>query len=389
MENKARHLARELDCFTEDDVAALAGVEVATVRNWRSRRYGPPYITLGNQTLYPIQPGKDWIARNLEATFGPGTAMQLRQPNNRRHRGSRRRRHEARGVRAMSASMVELPRGTPSRFARNPRRVGEIGRSHRRVRREIDRSKGRAAARHLHADGPRRSAVQRAHGAGFDGDRPPQVLANATHASLLPASWATLAVLARLATADAEKLLAEGQIVADMPRTAAEVLVERYAHVPRFASAEPSPAESGALAALREDFATIFRVAARVSAAARRIRRDHAVRPLARPGRGRGGGAGAYDRGGDPVSERSRQENPPGHFGPGGRDRLLWPVAFRRIRCSRYLRAREAPGEARRAAASRRKRRGASGSIVTAANDSARVRGGAGELPGRETTPRL
>lgn len=87
MEDQARQqLARELDCFTESDIAALAGVEVATVRNWRSRRYGPPFITLGNETLYPIAAGKEWIGKNLEATFGAETAMELRTPNNRRRR---------------------------------------------------------------------------------------------------------------------------------------------------------------------------------------------------------------------------------------------------------------------------------------------------------------
>jgi hypothetical protein len=84
--DQARELARELDCYLEEDVAALTRTEPATPRNWRSRRYGPPYLTLGNVVLYPRSAFRDWINRNLEATFGAETAMQLRAPNRRRRR---------------------------------------------------------------------------------------------------------------------------------------------------------------------------------------------------------------------------------------------------------------------------------------------------------------
>lgn len=64
-----RQLARELGCFTESEIAALAKVEISTLRNWRSRRSGPPFTTLGNVTLYPIEGSREWITKNAEATL--------------------------------------------------------------------------------------------------------------------------------------------------------------------------------------------------------------------------------------------------------------------------------------------------------------------------------
>lgn len=46
-------LAERLDCATEDDLAVLANVQLATVIDWRRRGEGPPYVKLGNVILYP------------------------------------------------------------------------------------------------------------------------------------------------------------------------------------------------------------------------------------------------------------------------------------------------------------------------------------------------
>ena len=56
-------LARAAGCFSEAEMAALLKVRIPTLRNWRSRRSGPPYATLGNQTLYPIERAREYIAR--------------------------------------------------------------------------------------------------------------------------------------------------------------------------------------------------------------------------------------------------------------------------------------------------------------------------------------
>ena len=73
MDSIDHQLARELGCFTEDDLAALTKTEISTLRNWRSRRFGPPFVTLGNVTLYPIAGSRTWIEKNSESTL-PATA---------------------------------------------------------------------------------------------------------------------------------------------------------------------------------------------------------------------------------------------------------------------------------------------------------------------------
>ena len=50
---KVAELARQVDCFTEDEYATLAGVKLSTVHAWRKRGQGPDYILLGCNYLYP------------------------------------------------------------------------------------------------------------------------------------------------------------------------------------------------------------------------------------------------------------------------------------------------------------------------------------------------
>lgn len=54
-------LARQLDCFTEADVQALASAKPGTVEAWRKRGTGPAYILFGNTFLYPREPLKQFL----------------------------------------------------------------------------------------------------------------------------------------------------------------------------------------------------------------------------------------------------------------------------------------------------------------------------------------
>lgn len=90
MDDTARQLAREVGCFDEGDLAALTKTEITTLRNWRSRRFGPPFVVLGNSVLYPIGATQEWIAKNCEATLPAQAAFEHLPP-----RGQRRRKAAA------------------------------------------------------------------------------------------------------------------------------------------------------------------------------------------------------------------------------------------------------------------------------------------------------
>jgi hypothetical protein len=66
--SQIKALARELDAFTEADLLALTGNELATIRNWRAKRYGPPYVQLGQTILYPKAAFRAWLERATEST---------------------------------------------------------------------------------------------------------------------------------------------------------------------------------------------------------------------------------------------------------------------------------------------------------------------------------
>lgn len=46
-------LARSLDCFTEEELQALANATPGTVEAWRKRGTGPAYARFGTRYLYP------------------------------------------------------------------------------------------------------------------------------------------------------------------------------------------------------------------------------------------------------------------------------------------------------------------------------------------------
>ena len=54
--------------LTEDETAEALGVVVATLRNWRSRREGPPSCKLGRATRYRHEALMAWI-QSREQTY--------------------------------------------------------------------------------------------------------------------------------------------------------------------------------------------------------------------------------------------------------------------------------------------------------------------------------
>ncbi|MES1953530.1 helix-turn-helix transcriptional regulator [Salinisphaera hydrothermalis] len=50
------------DKLTESELAEELGRGIRTIRLWRSRRTGPPFIRLGRQILYRRQAVQDWLA---------------------------------------------------------------------------------------------------------------------------------------------------------------------------------------------------------------------------------------------------------------------------------------------------------------------------------------
>jgi hypothetical protein len=60
-------LCRQLGLLTEEDVAALAGADISTVRNWRSQRSGPPFVKIGRRPLYRMESFQRWLKEREEA----------------------------------------------------------------------------------------------------------------------------------------------------------------------------------------------------------------------------------------------------------------------------------------------------------------------------------
>lgn len=63
--NDAEHgacLREQLGLLTEQDLAAMAGVEVPEVRRWRSEGRGPPWLSWGSATLYRRESLLAWLA---------------------------------------------------------------------------------------------------------------------------------------------------------------------------------------------------------------------------------------------------------------------------------------------------------------------------------------
>jgi Helix-turn-helix domain len=61
------HLCRQLGLLTEEEVAAIAGADVSTVRNWRSQRSGPPFTKIGRRPLYRVEAFQEWLKAREKA----------------------------------------------------------------------------------------------------------------------------------------------------------------------------------------------------------------------------------------------------------------------------------------------------------------------------------
>lgn len=75
-EEAACRLRRQFDLVTESELAALAGVDLRTLREWRAKAEDPEHIKLGRNVLYPRQAVADWLQRRGEhlGTMWPRTA---------------------------------------------------------------------------------------------------------------------------------------------------------------------------------------------------------------------------------------------------------------------------------------------------------------------------
>lgn len=54
--DRIRAIAESLDCFLDEDLQALGGLQPSTTEAWRKRGKGPPYLIFGNRPLYPKKP---------------------------------------------------------------------------------------------------------------------------------------------------------------------------------------------------------------------------------------------------------------------------------------------------------------------------------------------
>ena len=62
---------QNLDCYTEEEVARITKVKRGTLRVWRSRRVGPPFVQLSARTpRYPRELFWKWIRERLEGGKG-------------------------------------------------------------------------------------------------------------------------------------------------------------------------------------------------------------------------------------------------------------------------------------------------------------------------------
>jgi len=59
--DQIRALAAELDCFIDEDLQTLGGIQPGTTDAWRRRGKGPPYLIFGNRVLYPKGPARQFL----------------------------------------------------------------------------------------------------------------------------------------------------------------------------------------------------------------------------------------------------------------------------------------------------------------------------------------
>lgn len=67
MEIKA---SQSKNLIPDTEVAPLLGVSVQTLRNWRSRGVGCPFIRLGSAVRYRMADVENWIEKNTVVPIG-------------------------------------------------------------------------------------------------------------------------------------------------------------------------------------------------------------------------------------------------------------------------------------------------------------------------------
>ncbi len=68
----------------DDDAAAMIGVTVRTLANWRCRRFGPPFYKLGRRARYIQAEVEEWILAQRVDT-SPVQTSRLRRKKPRKY----------------------------------------------------------------------------------------------------------------------------------------------------------------------------------------------------------------------------------------------------------------------------------------------------------------
>ena len=55
----------------EEQLGSMFRLSLPTLRSWRSRRQGPPFVTVGRRTLYAIEDVRAWLTANRVPTGSP------------------------------------------------------------------------------------------------------------------------------------------------------------------------------------------------------------------------------------------------------------------------------------------------------------------------------
>jgi predicted DNA-binding transcriptional regulator AlpA len=69
VERKALHTVAENRLLTPEDVAAITGLSVETLAQWRSQKRGPPYLKISRNCVRYRQSDLDgWVAERIVRT---------------------------------------------------------------------------------------------------------------------------------------------------------------------------------------------------------------------------------------------------------------------------------------------------------------------------------
>ena len=59
-------LAKELDCWTEEELVSFTGCSAMTIESWRKRGKGPAFMRAGLSVLYPREGVLRWMKHGNE-----------------------------------------------------------------------------------------------------------------------------------------------------------------------------------------------------------------------------------------------------------------------------------------------------------------------------------